>query len=162
MPSDSFIMEEHLSEQLQIAKDVFGTMVDMSICSLEMSWPPQGELVTSAIYFTDPWKGALIVECTVPLAFAFTSRLMSVDIPTSVDDDVCDAMGELANMIAGNLKALMPSTVGISVPSVVRGRDYVLRLRGTESLTTSVFSTEFGEFCLTLVGTATQAARSGR
>jgi hypothetical protein len=43
----------------------------------------------------------------------------------------------------------------------VRGRDYVLRLRGTESLTTSIFSTEFGEFCLTLVGTATQAANSG-
>jgi len=137
-------------------------MVDMSICPVETTWPPHAELVTSAIYFTEPWKGALIVECTVPLAFAFTARLMSVKLPTSVDDDVCDAMGELSNMIAGNLKALMPSTVGISIPSVVRGRDYVLRLRGTESLTTSVFSTEFGEFCLTLVGTAAGTAKSGR
>jgi chemotaxis protein CheX len=162
MPPECFIMQEHLSEQLRIAKDVFGTMVDINIHPTEDAWPPDSELVTSAVYFTDPWKGALIVECTVSLAFAFTSRFMSVDTPTAVDDDVCDAMGELSNMIAGNLKALMPSSVGISIPSVVRGRDYVLRLRGTESLTSSVFSTEFGQFCLTLVGTATAATESGK
>ena len=60
-------------------------------------------------------------------------------------------MGELANMIAGNLKALMPANVGISIPSIVRGTDYVLQLRGSVSRSRTVFETEFGSFCLTLL-----------
>ena len=59
---------------------------------------------------------------------------MSVPMPTTVDADVCDSMGELVNMIAGNFKALMPAETGISIPSVVRGRDYVLQMRGSKTL----------------------------
>ena len=86
------------------------------------------------------------------LAFEFTSRLMSVPPPSSVDADVCDSMGELVNMIAGNFKALMPAETGISIPSVVKGRDYLLQLRGSKALSQIVFRTELGEFCLTLMG----------
>ena len=145
-----FAVEEHVAEQIQIAKDVFGMMVDMHVEPVSSEWKPDQEIVTSAIYFTEPWKGALFVECTTSLAFAFTARLMFIDLPNSVDADVCDAMGELANMIAGNLKALMPANVGISIPSIVRGTDYVLQLRGSVSRSHTVFETEFGPFCLTL------------
>jgi chemotaxis protein CheX len=147
-----FVMEEHVAEQLQIAKDVFGTMVDMNVEHSPDSWEPHEEVVTSAIYFTEPWQGALFVECTASLAFVFTARLMGVDPPTSMDENVCDAMGELANMIAGNLKALMPPNVGISMPSIVRGHDYAVKLRGAKSLSRISCATEFGGFCLTLLG----------
>ena len=62
----------------------------------------------------------MMLECVLPLAFDFTSRLMSVPLPTTVDADVCDSLGELVNMFAGNFKALMPPETGISTPSVVR------------------------------------------
>lgn len=148
-----FVMEEHVAEQIQIAKDVFGNMVDMTVEPSSGPWEPHDEIVTSAIYFTEPWQGALFVECTKSLAFVFTARLMSIDPPpTSMDEDVCDAMGELANMIAGNLKALMPANVGISIPSIVRGHDYAVKLRGAKSLSLTPCETEFGSFCLTLLG----------
>jgi chemotaxis protein CheX len=147
-----FVMEEHVAEQIQIAKDVFGNMVDMSVEPSPDPWAPQEEVVTSAIYFTEPWQGALFVECTKSLAFAFTARLLDIDPPTSMDEDVCDAMGELANMVAGNLKALMPANVGISIPSIVRGHDYAVKLRGAKSLSQTPCETEFGDFCLTLLG----------
>jgi chemotaxis protein CheX len=153
-----FLMEEHIAEQVRIAKDVFGNMVDMNIEVLDTPWEPHAEVVTSAIYFTDPWQGALFVECVAPLAFAFTARLMAVETPKSVDEDVCDAMGELANMIAGNLKALMPASVGISIPSIVRGQDYTVRLRGGKVLSKTAFETEFGGFRLTLIGAQPSAS----
>jgi len=145
-------IEEHIAEQSRIVGEVFGVMVDIVAEPTTAPWPPSEELVTATIYFTEPWKGAMMIECVLPLAFEFTSRLMSVPLPTAVDADVCDSMGELVNMIAGNLKALMPPDTGISIPSVVRGRDYILQLRGSKTLSQIVFATEAGQFCLTLVG----------
>jgi CheY-specific phosphatase CheX len=148
----SLQIDEHTSEQARIAGEVFGVMADLVAEPLSVPWPPGEELVTAAIYFTEPWKGAMMLECVLPLAFSFTSRLMSVPRPTTVDADVCDSLAELVNMIAGNFKALMPAETGMSIPSVVRGRDYILQLQGSKTLSQIVFSTELGQFCLTLVG----------
>jgi chemotaxis protein CheX len=145
-------VEEHVSEQSRIVAEVFGVMADTVVEPANDSWPPGEELVTAAIYFTEPWKGAMVLECVLPLAFEFTARVMSVPMPTSVDADVCDSMGELVNMIAGNFKALMPAETGISIPSVVRGRDYVLQMRGSKTLSQIVFESEFGPCSVTLVG----------
>jgi CheY-specific phosphatase CheX len=145
-------IEEHISEQSRIVGEVFGVMADIVAEPASDPWPPSEELVTAAIYFTEPWKGAMMLECAVSLAFEFTARVMSVPLPTSVDADVCDSMGELVNMIAGNFKALMPPETGISIPSVVRGRDYILQMRGSKTLSQIVFETEFGACSLTLVG----------
>ncbi|AXC12893.1 hypothetical protein ACPOL_3608 [Acidisarcina polymorpha] len=145
-------IDEHIAEQVRITSEVFGVMADIVIEPISTSWPPSEELVTAAIYFTAPWKGAMMIECVLPLAFGFTSRLMSVPLPGSVNADVCDSLGELVNMIAGNFKALLPAETGISIPSVVRGRDYILQLRGSTTLSQVVFGSELGNCCVTLVG----------
>lgn len=144
--------DEHISEQIRIASEVLGVMADIVAEPISALWPPSEELVTAAIYLTEPWKGAMMIECVLPLAFGFTAKLMSVPLPTSVDEDVCDSLAELVNMIAGNFKALLPPETGISIPSVVRGRDYILKLRGSKTVSQIVFGTELGQFCLTLVG----------
>jgi CheY-specific phosphatase CheX len=149
----AFQIEEHLSEQARIATEVLRLIAGIVAEPVEARWPPKEELVTAAVSFTESWKGAMVLECVLPLAFEFTARLISVPLPTLVDADVCDSMGELVNMIAGNFKALMPAETEISIPSVVKGRDYLLRLRGGgNTLSQIIFRTEFGEFCLTLVG----------
>lgn len=50
-------------------------------------------------------------------------------------DDVRDSLGEIVNMIAGNFKALLPDGAAISMPSVVEGSDYTLRVRGGRIVT---------------------------
>ena len=42
------------------------------------------------------------------------------------DADLRDALGELTNMAAGNLKTLLPGSDDISLPTVVEGSDYGL------------------------------------
>jgi CheY-specific phosphatase CheX len=151
MPASPQI-DEHISEQARIAGDVFRVMADIVAEPVSAPWPPSQELVTAAIYFTEPWTGAMMIECALPLACGFTARLMSVPVPETVDADVSDSLAELINMIAGNFKALLPAGTGVSIPSVVRGRDYILQLRGSKTLSQIVFGTEMGQFCLTLVG----------
>lgn len=146
-----FAMEEYVTEQIRIARDVFGNMADMSIEPVGDSWKPQAESVTSAVHFTEPWQASLFVDCSLPLALTFTGRLLAIEAPTSVNEDVLDAVRELANMIGGNLKAVMPSTVCMSVPMIVREQSRESELCGARRLSTIVFLTEFGDFCLTLL-----------
>jgi CheY-specific phosphatase CheX len=72
----------------------------------------------------------VLLECGHALACDFTSRLISIPLPAKVDDDVRDSIGELANMLGGNFKALLPRGTSLSTPSVVDGSDYHLRICG--------------------------------
>jgi chemotaxis protein CheX len=50
---------------------------------------------------------------------------------TKLDDDATDAIGEIANMVAGAAKAKFPTDgATISIPSVVLGRHKVVYPRG--------------------------------
>jgi chemotaxis protein CheX len=76
---------------------------------------------------------------------------MGVEMPAAIDDDVRDVMGELANMVAGNLKSLLPRGVDLSMPSVVEGSDYSLRVCGVNAVERMTFSSTTGIFRITLI-----------
>jgi CheY-specific phosphatase CheX len=46
--------------------------------------------------------------------------------------DVEDALGELTNMVAGNLKIVLPRPCQLSLPAVVEGIDYRIIVPGTK------------------------------
>jgi CheY-specific phosphatase CheX len=60
-------------------------------------------------------------------------------------------MGELANMVAGNLKSLLPRGVVLSLPSVVVGSDYGLSVCGVSAVERITFSSATGNFRITLI-----------
>ncbi len=144
-------VESYRPEETQIIGDVFRTMLGLTIERAADGVSSDASPVTGAVYYAGAWNGALLVECTLEQSFQFTQRLMSIEPPTSVNDDVRDALGELANMIAGNLKAVLPAGVAISMPSVVEGTDYSLRICGGNDVSRMTFSSEVGDFRITLV-----------
>lgn len=58
----------------------------------------------------------LVVQTTVPVAAALASAFFGLDEHAVTDDDVADALGELANMAGGAVKPLLGGTHVISVP----------------------------------------------
>jgi CheY-specific phosphatase CheX len=144
-------IENHVAEQVRIAADVFATLAAIDVEPASMHWPPREKLVSAAVHFAGSCEGAMIVECTLPLAFAFTSRLMSIPLPHSVDNDVCDAVGELVNTIGGNFKALIPGVCDMSIPLVAQGRYSNLKNPGTFKRTEVAFQSDSGDFCLILM-----------
>ena len=49
-------------------------IVDGAVTAADAQFLASGEeLVTAAIYFTEPWKGAMMLECVLPLAYEFTA-----------------------------------------------------------------------------------------
>ena len=49
-------------------------------------------------------------------------------------DEVSDALGELTNMVAGNVKALLPESCAISLPTVALGTNYKINVVGTNGV----------------------------
>lgn len=133
----------------RIAEDVFQTMLGIGVERLEGSMARAHNSLTASVHFAGEWKGALLIECGVPQALAFTSMLMPGLSPTSIDGDVRDAMGEIANMIGGNLKPLLPPGVALSMPSVVEGSDYAVHLCRGKQVEAVHFASPPGGFCVT-------------
>ena len=101
----------------QIAIDVFHAMLRMEVSVCET---PETTVSDAAalVRFEGSWNGALLIQCSFDQAFEFAGRLMRIDRPTWFNEDAADALGEVANMIGGNLKALLPPKTVLSVPEV--------------------------------------------
>ncbi len=143
--------DAHRQDVECIVRDIFQTMLGLEITPTEAPWPTQEDLLSVAVHYAGTWTGAVLIECTPPQAFQFTARLMGDEPASRVNEDVRDAMGELANMIAGNLKPVLPRGVHLSMPSLVEGSDYSLWLCGGNAVDRLAFHSEAGVFWVTLV-----------
>jgi len=93
-------------------------------------------------------KGSITLSFPKAVALKVASKLIESEIKI-VDADVCDAIGELTNIIAGNAKKdLKDLKVLISLPTVVMGKDHQLsNPRDVQSILIP-FSSEMGAFAL--------------
>ncbi len=75
---------------------------------------------SGAVTVSGAWEGMVSVELPTAMAEEVTRRMLAVDETT--DEDVADAVGELVNMVGGNVKSLMPGPSALSLPLVAAGR----------------------------------------
>ena len=143
--------EVYRTDLERIVAMVFRTMLDSDVTPAERQWVNSPGTLTAAVHFAGQWKGGVYVECSRKQALDLTARLMGIPRPDSVDDDVLDAMGEVANMIGGNMKSVMPRGVELSAPTVVEGADYALRFRAGDVITRAAFDSDCGLLWITLV-----------
>jgi CheY-specific phosphatase CheX len=147
-------VEAYDTEVNRIVEDVLLTMTDYPVAAADTDYFEQPDRATCAVFFTGEWSGAVLLECPMGMALEFTARLMRIPKPVQFDDDVFDALGELANMIGGNLKSVLPRGVNLSMPSVVEGTKYSLRVCGGHQYKRMAFAGPNGPFWVTLVETA--------
>jgi len=148
-------MQTEVSVELlaQIVESVFTTMMDLEVTPSDAPWNPSGDRLTSTVYLTGEWNGAVLFDCNPRQACQFAGRILSMDPPAIVDDDVRDVLGELANMIGGNMKCGMTTGVSLSMPTVMEGRDYDMRICGSQVLERIAFQCADGHFWVTVLST---------
>jgi chemotaxis protein CheX len=130
---------------------VFITMLGLDVFPSESRRRPEGELLTSYVQLTGDWNGAILLECTRGQACSFAGLILSTDPPETVDDDVRDALGELANVIGGNMKCGMSTAAHLSMPTVVEGADYNIRVFRTKTRERLTFQSSEGFFSVTIL-----------
>ncbi len=104
-----------------IAETVFQTMLGMEIAPSEAQWTADPDAVVGLVRLTGAWNGAVVLETTKEQACEFAGAFLSCPAPKQVDGDVRDVIGELTNMIGGNLKSTMARGAALSPPQVTDG-----------------------------------------
>ncbi|HUD57848.1 MAG TPA: chemotaxis protein CheX [Terracidiphilus sp.] len=135
----------------EIVTSVFGTMMDIPIWQSEIPWHPGGDRVTASVFLEGKWNGAISLECSRDQAREFAGRFLSMEPPETMDDDVRDVLGELANIIGGNIKSAMATSARLSMPSVIDGGNYEFRICGSEVQNKVAFSFSGGTFWVSLI-----------
>lgn len=113
---------------LDSAKEVFETMVFMALESQDDDSTSLGEpTLLGSITFKGHLEGCLGVCCDEVCARTIAANMLGMTSTEELtENDVSDAMGEIANMVMGAVKARIQNEVGsieVSIPSVVQGRE---------------------------------------
>ena len=85
--------------------------------------PLEAPVARALVHISGDWSGAITLEMSVATAEVAARVLLEVD---DVEPwEVADAVGELVNIIGGNLKSLLPTPSKLSLPRVsqVAGSD---------------------------------------
>jgi CheY-specific phosphatase CheX len=90
-----------------------------------------GRTLTACVQLAGAWEGSIMLYCTSDLARRAASVMFGMDTEAVSNDEIEDALGELANMTAGNIKTLLPRPCELSLPAVVDGIDYRLVVPGS-------------------------------
>lgn len=144
-------VEIHSDDLLQIVSSVFETMLGLEAFKSGAPWQPTARWWTAAVYLSGDWNGAVLVECDHEQAARFATRFLSIDLPEAVDEMIRDVLGELANMIGGNVKSVLMSGIRLSMPSTVHGSDYNIRLCGGTVRQRMAFACDDGTFWVTIL-----------
>jgi chemotaxis protein CheX len=85
--------------------------------------------ITAMVGIAGRLCGVMSVQCSTKSSTIMASNMLGVD-PAQIGPEMCDAFGEICNMIAGNFKNKIAGLADgclLSVPTVVTGSDYSLR-----------------------------------
>ncbi|HTN76535.1 MAG TPA: chemotaxis protein CheX, partial [Pirellulaceae bacterium] len=89
-----------------------------------------------------------VVSLSKEVALKAASAMLMMEA-TEIDNDVIDAVGEIANMVAGSAKAeLAEFELSISLPSVITGRGHEVRFPSNVTPICVPFDTEWGQLYL--------------
>lgn len=144
-------------EQIVIdaTQEVFETMIMLETTPL----PPLPVLmsnfidsVSGIVGFAGSSSGMVAIHAPTDVAIAITERFLGLEVD-SCSDDVTDAFGELANMLAGSVKMELDESGGnisLSVPSYVFGADYHIDCVAEADWVVIPFESDDGEFMVQL------------
>jgi chemotaxis protein CheX len=125
-------------------EEVFETM----LASHLEPGPPQpsedGLDITAMVGLAGAMCGVLTIRCNNRAGTRMASKMLGIDAESAATQ-ICDAMGEICNMVAGNFKnkiSGMGDGCMLSVPTVITGQDYSCHSLGYSTILRSNFSFE--------------------
>ena len=121
-------IEKHI---IAATAEVFETMVMLEVAP----GAPLAEKITSfcdsisgMLGFSGDLKGMLNIHCPRSVALAITGSLLGLEVD-EINEDVKDAIGEIANMVAGSIKtglATEGKNLELSIPTTIAGKSYAI------------------------------------
>jgi chemotaxis protein CheX len=156
-PSKSALTAEYINPVISATSTVFETMLDCKPertgLMLKETASPKHE-VSAVIGVTGKAAGTIVLSLSRGTALEVLNRMVGIET-TEITADVCDAVGELTNMIAGSAKAQMERLeLSISIPNVISGPGHIIHYPSNVKPICIVFESEIGPFTIEVGFTA--------
>jgi chemotaxis protein CheX len=136
---------------IEATREIFSTMVMMDIAVDDEVAKDSGRLhdtITGLIGLAGTHKVVLAIHIPHPVAIAITSSFLGMEVE-GINEDVEDAVGELANMLGGNVKGVLAENgrdIDLSLPSTISGASYQFQSQKDVEKVLIRFKTENGSF----------------
>ncbi|MEO5798033.1 MAG: chemotaxis protein CheX [Gemmatimonadales bacterium] len=106
-----------LHELQQITLDVWETF--LGVRPEEVAQRPLGAgTLAVRVRITGAWDGTVLLRMSPALARRVGEEMFAKPAEVLSDEELRDAVGEIGNMVAGNLKGLLAEEARLSLPSV--------------------------------------------
>ncbi len=132
-------------------KEMFGTMFGSETTLKESFERPQlleFHGISGIVGLGGELRGTAVFQCSNAVALSLTRQMLGEESPSP--QLLRDAVGELANILAGGIKKQLVelgTVVALSVPTVIEGRPHLVSGIGTDLWTTVRMDARDGE-CL--------------
>ncbi|MGY1770152.1 chemotaxis protein CheX [Blastococcus sp. SYSU D00813] len=101
----------------EIAEQAWSALVGEDEFLAPLPAPLPAQTLSSWVTITGPWNGVVVVTCGTGTADELTRALLREHAPAELEaEDVEDALGEIANVVGGNVKAVLPGPSVLGLP----------------------------------------------
>lgn len=107
--------EEELTQYIEM---VWSSILGLEVRQSKEAYVVIPSNVESCVQISGAWLGLVTINCPEPLAHKIAEIMFQVAPGTAGQEELQDAMGEIINMVGGNIKALMPPPCHLSLPIV--------------------------------------------
>ncbi|TIC78623.1 chemotaxis protein CheX [Nocardioides sp. GY 10127] len=115
------VAEPALGDLHTVVEEVWSTFLADGNPILPADGPSEDVHWTAAITVTGAWEAQISVVLSEAAATGVGATMLAIDEATCSTADVRDALGELVNIVGGNVKSLMPGPSVLSLPLVGHG-----------------------------------------
>ena len=120
------------------------------------------DCVCASARIAGDWRLAVVIYGSAAMARHAATVMLSLDAEPAEVEDVQDAMCELVNIIAGNVKGVLSGSSYLSLPTLIRGDDFKLTFPRHILLSEAAFNYAGEPLVVTLLGEDQLASRVER
>ena len=128
-------------EILEITEATWQSMLGLDIrpCPEFQAPPSFSGFLRGRVEITGAWNGVVMLHGAQKLAGAAAAVIFSADQDSVTEQDQMDAIYELSNIIAGNIKSLLPEPCQLSLPTVSTSVEQSITVEGAERVSELMF-----------------------
>ncbi len=119
----------------QLTASIWESILSLPLEQVEVAPAEGARLMAACVQITGAWQGAVSLTCNADFAARAAVIMFGLGDAPATHLDMQDALGELANMVGGNLKALLPEPCQLSLPTVVDGADWSVHIPRSKVMT---------------------------
>jgi hypothetical protein len=114
---------------------------------------------TVCVKISGAWDGEVRLHCSSELARLIAQAIFQVDADKIGCGEIQDALSELIHIVGGNLKALLPHPVTLSLPALSESGDWAQTTPQWQMVCRLTLASGGHPFVVTLLGDVAAAAR---